>query len=118
MKFKEMAPLWWQAIKLFRQWNKQGPIEQTEYYKFVEKHKLDMGTFKKCLVGEAHGFTDDYFISWTESEEMESKCKYCTDMAVGFAIAMYSPDSFDEFMKEFEKHMCEIHPNSTLNVTQ
>ena len=93
--FEQLCPRWSHLIKKHE--NKiEGLIT-----KFRGKN-LDIEDFATCVVGEAHGFKDDYqgWLAWTD------ECEDC----VAFAISFSEDETItSKLITSFTRHFNEEH---------
>jgi hypothetical protein len=92
MRFQEFAPKWYEAIEILKKdgWRK--------YWAFCNDNDLNLGYHRRCIVGEAHGFKDDYLFN----------CRDCVDHSLNFNLTI-GKDSFKEAIQVFEDHFCSEH---------
>jgi len=79
LTFEQINPIWSQIVH-------QNPT--TDKIKFVINHKTyDIADTCKCVVGEFHGFSDDYDV-FTNFGLNTSGCGRCTKISTRFANLM------------------------------
>ena len=91
LSFEEICPRWSKVL--------HRTIQNTDKCRFRQDHKiLDMLDCKKCLVGEAHGFSRSY---WDD-------CMKCNKFSSDFSMILYATPferrtSIDKFVNHFNK---------------
>ena len=96
--FEEIAPLW--AAKL-----------KDDFKNIKEKcrrgdQELDMTVYECCIVGEAHGFNEDYTSTFSFH-----RCRMCKDFAKRFddISDILNEEQYEIAKEQFVKHWNEKH---------
>lgn len=91
LSFEEICPRWSKVLHRI--------IPGSSQFRFRQDHKnLDMLDCKRCLVGEAHGFSRGYW----------DNCKKCNRYSSDFSMILYKRPyerriSIDRFVNHFNK---------------
>jgi len=89
--FEELCPRWSKLIHR---------LSKTSRTRFIVEHKvIDIMTCKRCVVGEAHGFKDDYWMD----------CSRCGNYSGRFASLLTKTPaerrtSIERFVNHFNKY--------------
>lgn len=110
LEFEDVAPRWNKFIQDAIQKTKNivGLHERNstfwkELTNTEEGIELDISAHKFCLVGEAHGFNDEYLNAGKDP------CSKCCTFAIYAIRARSSPRRMITFQEKFMKHYNEAH---------
>ena len=72
-----------------------------------KNHKLNLVDGSRCMVGEAHSFCSDYWVT-----NNESYCSDCEDFSYSATqlLDCKNYEKFDNFKLDLFTHMLEAHP--------
>lgn len=108
LTFKDVAPRWSTLIpKLHKEAKKYGYATDEIRLKFQEEYGVSLVNHKMCLVGESHGFNDNY-----NNGLGDEYCEVCSCFASMPAISAVNDKtgiSYKWFKQEFMKHYNEVH---------
>ena len=97
LTIQEICPQWAGIIPMIPK------TERQEFYK--NNQRLDISDCKYCVVGEAHGFNDDY--SHSENKDF---CYPCYSSAINFGYSLLLPQAEREgLVNTFVDHWNSTH---------
>jgi hypothetical protein len=118
MKLEEIAPLWAEALKIYKT---EG---YEKYVEFCEKHDLRIGNGTRCIIGEAWGWNVKYMDWDPRSTGKEIGCRACNDFSGRFLNFFRYLGEMNKFHSGYEQepqpgheqvvalledHWCEKH---------